>query len=96
MNLSSTTKQLKQERDIGRYYVCVCVCAYLNLLANHCKVLLSFLIVRWYCHFDDDEYVNIPVLMKTLHVHEDKLYLGYWPSNSRWRGRKVKVRRTVS
>ena len=53
-------------------------------------------IFRWYCHFDDDEYVNIPVLMRTLHVHEDKLYLGYWPSNSRWwRGRKVKVRRTV-
>ena len=35
---------------------------------------------RWYCHFDDDEYVNVPVLIRTLCVHKDKVYLGHWPN----------------
>ena len=35
---------------------------------------------RWYCHFDDDEYVNVPVLIRTLCVHKDKVYLGRWPN----------------
>ena len=39
---------------------------------------------RWYCHFDDDVYVNIPVLMRTLHKHKDKQYLGHWHRNERY------------
>ena len=32
---------------------------------------------RQYCHFDDDVYVNVPVLMRTLCEHKDKQYLGH-------------------
>lgn len=37
-----------------------------------------FFPVRWFCHFDDDNYVNVPTLVKTLqnfNPHED-VYLG--------------------
>ena len=39
---------------------------------------------RWYCHFDDDVYVNVPVLMRTLREHKDKQYLGHWHRNKRY------------
>ena len=48
-------------------------------------------LLRWYCHFDDDEYVNVPVLMRTLRVHKDKVYLGHWPSEMPRRQKKVMV-----
>ena len=86
MNLTNTTKKLKQERDIGKddcvHVLCfgylghdVCLCITLS------EILFS--IYRWYCHFDDDVYVNVPVLMRTLRVHKDKVYLGHWPSKLR-------------
>lgn len=41
-------------------------------------------LIRWYCHFDDDMYVNIPELVKALREAMDKsedggVYLGRWP-----------------
>ena len=38
-------------------------------------------------------YVNMPVLMRTLHAHEDKLYLGRWPS--RRKGKNMIVRKQL-
>ena len=43
----------------------------------------SFSLHRWFCHFDDDTYVNIPVLVKTLQQYNperERLYLGHMPS----------------
>ena len=43
----------------------------------------SFSLRRWFCHFDDDSYVNIPVLVKTLQQYNpetERLYLGHMPS----------------
>lgn len=40
------------------------------------------LCIRWYCHFDDDVYVNIPVLMASLSRYDpfqDHVYIGRWP-----------------
>ena len=30
------------------------------------QMILLFFRNRWFCHFDDDNYVNIPALVKTL------------------------------
>ena len=52
----------------------------------HSYILLyscSFSLCRWFCHFDDDSYVNIPVLVKTLQQYNpesERLYLGHMPS----------------
>ena len=42
---------------------------------------------RWYCHFDDDMYVNIPALVKALREALNKskdggVYLGRWPKEN--------------
>ena len=40
--------------------------------------LFSYFSFRWFCHFDDDNYVNVPTLVKTLrnfNPHKD-VYLG--------------------
>lgn len=37
---------------------------------------------RWYCHFDDDVYVNIPGLISSLALHDplkQRVYIGRWP-----------------
>ena len=37
---------------------------------------------RWFCHFDDDIYVNVPMLVSTLSKYnplKDKVYIGRWP-----------------
>lgn len=37
---------------------------------------------RWYCHFDDDVYVNIPMLISSLSTFDpdcEKVYIGRWP-----------------
>ena len=51
--------------------------------------MLLNLIFRWFWHFDDDDYVNIPVLMKT-HVYKDKFYLGRFPTGY-WGRNKVPI-----
>ncbi len=40
---------------------------------------------RWFCHFDDDVYVNVPTLMAMLHRYNstDSLYLGRWSVNKK-------------
>lgn len=51
------------------------------LVSNFSPVQTYFFLlspVRWFCHFDDDNYVNVPTLVKTLqsfNPHED-VYLG--------------------
>jgi len=44
---------------------------------------MSYLPYRWFCHIDDDVYVNIPNLVKKLHSYNpsDKRYVGYWLTN---------------
>ena len=54
----------------------------------HCNILIS-----WYCHFDDDSYVNVPALIKLLDKHkgkEENLYLGHYPSL--WSGHAQNLR----
>ena len=38
---------------------------------------------RWFCHFDDDMYVNIPkltaALLNTGNASDDSVYFGRWP-----------------
>lgn len=58
-------------------------------IRNHicCKTGIEFYhyykeINRWYCHFDDDVYVNIPMLVTTLAEYNplrEKVYIGRWP-----------------
>ena len=54
----------------------------------HCQLYvmmcIQFLICRWYCHFDDDHYVNIPALVPALREAMNKssdggVYFGRWP-----------------
>jgi hypothetical protein len=43
---------------------------------------LPLTVCRWYCHFDDDMYVNTPLLLSTLAMHDpikEKVYIGRWP-----------------
>lgn len=42
------------------------------------QIILLFFRNRWFCHFDDDNYVNIPALVKTLQRFnfEEDVYLG--------------------
>ena len=41
---------------------------------------------RWFCHFDDDVYVNIPnlvsALRKVVKGPDDGVYFGRWPANA--------------
>lgn len=50
------------------------------LFADHFQS--AVLVCRWYCHFDDDMYVNIPVLLSSLGEHDplqQRVYIGQWP-----------------
>ena len=45
------------------------------------------IVCRWYCHFDDDMYVNIPALVKALREALNKsedggVYIGRWPKEN--------------
>ena len=42
-------------------------------------VLIFVLTSRWYCHVDDDMYVNVPTLIRKLHSYNssEKRYLGH-------------------
>ena len=47
-------------------------------------LLFFFSLGRWYCHFDDDMYVNIPALVPALREEMNKsadggVYFGRWP-----------------
>ena len=44
---------------------------------------------RWYCHFDDDVYVNLPVLSKDLEGH-DPIKESYYYGQSH--GYNIKIR----
>ena len=39
-------------------------------------------VFRWYCHFDDDEYLNIRALSSLLQQYNssEKFFFGKWPS----------------
>ena len=40
---------------------------------------------QWFCHFDDDVYVNVPQLSKLLQQYDphQPYYLGKWPGKKR-------------
>lgn len=40
--------------------------------------MLLYFCYRWFCHFDDDNYVNVPQLIRTLsnYAWQDDWYLG--------------------
>ena len=41
---------------------------------------------RWFCHFDDDIYVNTPALVELLSQYnptKEKVYLGRWSLNKK-------------
>ena len=42
------------------------------------RILLLLLRCRWFCHFDDDNYVNVPALLRKLRRfdHREDWYLG--------------------
>lgn len=46
---------------------------------DHLSSLLLY--IRWFCHVDDDVYVNVPALVALLQSYDplrEKLYLGSW------------------
>ena len=53
----------------------------------HCTMYINchdFNFYRWYCHFDDDMYANIPALVPALREAMSKstdggVYFGRWP-----------------
>ena len=50
--------------------------------ATHIQQPLYFCFrYQWYCHFDDDMYVNIPALGKLLEQYDphQPYYIGRWP-----------------
>ena len=48
----------------------------MNVLLD--KLQFNCLIFRWFCHFDDDNYVNVPALVRKLKQfdHNKDWYLG--------------------
>ena len=42
--------------------------------------MIMFMCHRWFCHFDDDEYLNYGALKKELQKHNSlrKIYAGHW------------------
>ena len=47
-------------------------------------MLFYYYTIRWFCHVDDDMYINIPELVKALREALNKskdggVYLGRWP-----------------
>lgn len=52
---------------------------YPPIWVNYCvKVRFCFCTSRWFCHFDDDNYVNVPRLVKLLDEYSPSVdwYLG--------------------
>ena len=49
---------------------------------------------QWFCHFDDDVYVNVPQLSKLLQQYDphQPYYIGKWPSKKRGGAVDVPVR----
>ncbi len=44
---------------------------------------------RWYCHFDDDEYVNVGALVELLSRYSperERVYIGHTPPRKPWTG----------
>ena len=64
-----------------------------------CISVLSLSIIlynSWFCHFDDDVYVNVPALVKFLEHYngkEDKHYFGHYPNQRR--GKLLKMKPSV-
>ena len=51
------------------------------------KLFILLLIFRWFCHIDDDMYINIPLLVSTLQKYnpfQEFRYIGRhpWPPNT--------------
>ena len=71
-------------------------CASLGLVSS-CTSLLHMVLFfvlpsRWYCHVDDDMYINIPTLIRKLHSYNpsEMKYVGYWLSNL-WGSNRMSV-----
>ena len=49
---------------------------------------------QWFCHFDDDVYVNVKQLSNVLqkYNHNEPYYIGRWPDEARRGENSVKVR----
>ena len=58
----------------GYLFIVMLICTYTNLVLT--------LFFRWYCHFDDDQYLNIRALSSLLQKYNssEKYYFGKWPS----------------
>lgn len=56
-------------------YKCQCTCT-----ISSAKISVSFISFSWYCHFDDDIYVNTAALIQLTqkYDHRQDQYLGKW------------------
>ena len=64
----------------------------LKLCFLEASVTSTIVQLRWWCHFDDDTYVNIPALKRHLqqfNPEKERLYMGHFPSI--WGKRSVEV-----
>lgn len=54
-------------------------------MAVYHSCVIIFPILRWFCHFDDDIYVNIPALAELLSQFNatEEVYLGRWSLNKK-------------
>lgn len=57
----------------GQIFVCLRVSG-----RNIINLLVSRVLCRWFCHFDDDNYVNVPRLVSLLNEYSPSMewYLG--------------------
>lgn len=56
--------------------------AQVNIVCRLRLCVPIFTASRWYCHFDDDVYVNIPELLSSLVAYnplQQRVYIGRWP-----------------
>ncbi len=91
-NSGTSTGQERRGKTIGE---AAAITVHVNVPVLYtfdaCVYALTTCIFRWFCHFDDDVYVNVPKLTNLLGRYNpqwQKIYIGHPPNL----GRNIKVR----
>ena len=77
--------------------LCIGILQVYQKAACMCMFTVSwYLLCRWFCHFDDDIYVNTAQLLRLLKKYDpmkEKMYLGHFPANL-WKDKKKFQKKT--
>ena len=60
----------------------------------YCMMIIILPIYRWFCHFDDDVYVNVPMLtaiLSTYNPSDENIYIGRGPKKRLYVPQRPKI-----